>query len=320
MSFGIGVIGAGAHGERYVRHGSQDVPGTRVAALCRRTPALGQDLATRYGARYHQEATALIADPAVDGVVICTPPSTHFEYAAAALAAGKPVLVEKPMTGSLSEAERLCELATESEASLMVGHSLRWNPVILKVRALWPRLGRVRLVRFAQRLSPTALAWQQDVAQTVGGSVLLTGVHIFDLARWLTGEEIVTVDSRQRQLLNPAVEDQFLARAVLTDGCWASLEVSKHTQSRACWLEAVGDDGQIQADYLKGGVVFRHGREEEVFAVSALTPTLPMVLGDWLRAITGGESPPVSARDGLQTIRIVDACYRSAAAGCEVEI
>jgi len=222
------------------------------------------------------------------------------------------------MTGSLGEAERLAELATESEASLMVGHSLRWNPVLLKVRELWPRLGTVRLVRLAQRLAPTALPWQRDVEQTVGGSVLLTGVHLFDLVRWLTGAEFVSVDSRQRQVLNPVVEDQFLARAVLTDGCWASLEVSKHTQSRACWLEAVGDKAQLQADYLRGGVLLRRGAEEERFAVSAQAPTLPLMLADWLTAINTGGRPPVTVDDGLATLQVVAACYRSAVTNGEI--
>ena len=82
--------------------------------------------------------------------------------------------------------------------------------------------------------------------------MLLTGVHLFDTVRWLTGAEFVTVDSRQAQLLNPAVEDFFLARAELSDGCWVSLEVSKYTQSRACWLEAVGEEAQLLADYQRG--------------------------------------------------------------------
>ncbi len=292
----------------------------RVTALCRRTAGPGAALAAQYGARYHAEAAALIADPDVDGVVICTPPSTHFEYAAAALAAGKPVLLEKPMTASLDQAERLVGLAAGSEASLMVGHSLRWNPVLLQVRELWPQLGTVRLIRLAQRLAPTTLAWQQDIGQTVGGSVLLTGVHLFDLVRWFTGAEFISVDSRQRQVLNPVVEDQFLARAVLSDGCWASMEVSKHTQSRACWLEAVGDDAQLQADYLAGGVLLRRGSAEERFAVSARVPTLPAVLSDWLAALQTDAEPPVSVQDGLATLQVVAACYRSAAAGGEVLI
>jgi predicted dehydrogenase len=315
MTFRIGIIGAGAHGERYLRHALRDVPGMTVVAICRRDRRAGEDLAARHGVRYLPEAPEVVAAPDVDGVVVCTPPSTHFELAASVLARGKALLLEKPMTGTLVEAERLAALDATAGAPLFLGQSLRWNPVILKARELWPLLGRVRLVRLAQRLAPTSLAWQRDRAQTVGGSVLLTGVHLFDLARFLTGREFARVDSRQWQVLNPAVEDFFLARAELDDGCQVSLEVSKYTQSRCQWLEAVGEDGQLWADYLDGGVILRRGRDEERFAVSAAVPTLPAVLQEWLACLQAGTPPPVGARDGVATLRMVEACYRSAAAG-----
>jgi len=262
--------------------------------------------------RHHTEAAELIRDPDVDGVVICTPPGTHFEYAQQVLAAGKPLLLEKPMTGTLAQAQELAKLDASAATPLMLGQSLRWNPVIQRVKELWPRLGKVRLIRLAQRLAPTDLAWQRDLAQTVGGSVLLTGVHIFDLARWLSGSEFVSVDSRQERFLNPVVEDFFLARAQLADGCWVSLEVSKYTQSRACWLEVVGEEGQISADYLRAGVRWRSGTEDVYEDISALVPTLPTVLADWLKCINEGSAPPVTVQDGLATLQMVDACYRSA--------
>lgn len=319
MTFRIGVIGAGAHGTRYLRHAARDVPGLEPVALCRRDLAAGQVLAEELDCRCHASAHELIADPTVDGVIVCTPPSSHFELAAAVLAAGKPLLLEKPLTGTLAEARQLAELAARpGSPPLMVAQTLRWNPVIAQVRGLWPRLGKVHLVRLAQRLEPTTLAWQRDPAQTVGGSVLLTGVHIFDLVRHLTGREFTEIDSRQDHILNPAVEDFFLARARLDDGCRVSLEVSKFTRSRAAWLEAVGEEGQIFADYLQGGVLLRQGAQEERFEVSARIPTLPLVLGDWLRAVQSGGPPPVTVADGVATLQVADACYRSAACGAAV--
>jgi predicted dehydrogenase len=320
MSFRVGVLGAGTHGERYVRHALQDVPGMTLTALCRRNQEAGRKLAAQYGVRYHAEPESIIADPEVDGIVVCTPPSSHFELARDVLASGKPLLLEKPMTGLLTEAERLSELDGKAAHPLMLAQALRWNPVILKVHQLWPSIGRVHHIRLAQRLAPTTLEWQRNPEETVGGSVLLTGVHIFDLARFLSGHEFVTVDSRQWQVLNPVVEDFFLARTSLSNGSQVSLEVSKYTRSRACWLEAVGEEGQIMADYLDGGILFRHGRDEEKFHISAATPTLPLVLKDWMAAIRDGSPPPVTVQDGLATLRMVDAIYRSAAAGREVDV
>jgi predicted dehydrogenase len=321
MTFRIAVIGAGVHGGRYLRHALNDVPGMQPVALNRRDPVAGQALAAEVGCAFVPDGLELIADPEVDGVIVCTPPSTHFPYAAAARQAGKPLLLEKPCTGTLAEAEELWRLDTSCAGPpLMVAQTLRWNPVIQKVKELWPRLGRVHLVRLAQRLEPTELSWQWNAAETVGGSILLEGVHLADLVRHLTGAEFVAVDSRHRFLRNDQAEDLFLARARLSDGCWASLEVSKFTESRAAWLEAVGEKGQLQADYLHGGITLRCGAHEERFDVSARVPTLPPVLRAWQASVEKGQAPPVGIADGLATMRVVDACYRSDREGGDVEI
>jgi len=321
MTLRVGVVGAGTHGVRYLRHLLQDVPGLAPVALCRRDAGAGNELAASLGIPWFPSGDALIDHPDVDAVIVVTPPASHFPLAARALAAGKPVLVEKPMTGTLAEARELAALASRPDVpALMIAQPLRWNPVLQRARELWPRLGRVHLVRVAQRLAPTSLGWQRDRRETVGGSVLLTGVHLFDLVRWLTGREFVRVDSRQRQVANPVVEDLFLARAELDDGCWVSCEVSKFTQSRAAWLEAVGEAGQLWADYLAGGLVLRCGREEIREEIDARAPTLPAVLAAWRDALAGRGGMPVTARDGLRTLEMVDACYRSDRHASTVEV
>nr|MEE4267905.1 Gfo/Idh/MocA family oxidoreductase [Candidatus Krumholzibacteria bacterium] len=310
MTFRIGVLGAGTHGTRYLRHALKDVPGMTATALMRRRPEKGQALARELGVRYHATAAELVQDPLVDGIVISTPPSSHHELATLVLNAGKPLLLEKPFTGTLAEAE---DLTLHPQAGqMMVAQTLRWNPVLVRVRELWAKLGKVHHIRAAQRLEPTRLAWQKNPGETVTGSVLLTGVHIFDTVRFLTGREFREVVARQQSILNPVVEDFFLARASLDDGCWVSMEVSKYTRSRACWLEAVGEEGQLWADYLNGGIVWRQGADEERFDVSARVPTLPRVLADWQAAVLSEKPCPVTARDGVATMQVVDACYRSA--------
>lgn len=320
MTFRIGVIGAGTHGARYLRHALVDVAGLTATALCRRNPEAGAKLAEELGLRYHRDPLALIADPEVDGVVIATPPASHGQLAEAVLGAGKPLLLEKPLTATLQEAEHLEDLDARSAAPLFLAQTLRWNPVIKAVKDLWPRLGKVHLIRLSQRLEPTTLAWQHDPHDPTGGSLLITGVHVIDTVRFLTGREFASVTAWTGQILNHAVEDAFLARAVLGDGCWVSLEVSKYTRSRACWLDVVGEDGQLLADYLKGGVTLRRDGGEEHLDVPAAVPTLPLVLGDWLRTVRDGAPPPVTVTDGVAVMQVVDACYRSARTGRAVEI
>lgn len=321
MTLRVGLVGAGNHGARYLRHLRDDVDGLVPVACSRRDEAAGRALADELGLRWLADGEALIDDPAVQAVVVATPPSTHFRFAARSLAAGKPLLLEKPLTGTLAEARELAELAQRPGAPpLMLAQTLRWNPALLRARELWAQLGRVHLLRLAQRLEPTTLAWQRDLSATVGGSVLLTGVHVFDLARWLTGREVVCLDARRRLVQNPVVEDLFLARGELDDGCWVTFEVSKYTRSRACWLEAVGEEGQLWVDYLDGEIILRRGRDQRRETVDARAPTLPGVLTAWRDACAGTAPVPVTVTDGLRTLEMVAACYLSAAEKREVAL
>lgn len=313
MDLKIGIIGCGIHGGRYLKHAARDVTGLHPVAINRRDEAAGQKLAAEYGCRFHADARDLINDPDVQAVIIATPPSTHFPYACAVLEAGKPLLLEKPMTGTLAEARELALLAALPTAPpVMIGQTLRWNPVLLKLRELLPQIGRVHMMRIVQRLEPTQLAWQSDMNETVGGSVLLTGVHLFDTVRWLSGAEFREVDSRQERILNPAVEDFFLARARLSDGAHVSLEVSKFTRSRVCLIEVVGEDGQLLGDYYFGGLRLIQGAQETFFDIPANTPTLPLVLAAWRDSVSQKRKPPVSVTDGFKTLEMVEACYESA--------
>ena len=308
----IAVIGAGIHGARYMKHLVEDVEGLQLTACCRRDAGMAAAQADRWGCRPHADAREAILSPDVDAVIIATPPSSHRDLTVVALDAGKAVLLEKPATGTLAEALDLAARAARPDApSLMVAQTLRWNPVILRARDLWSSLGQVRHIRIAQRLEPTALAWQRDPAQTIGGSVLLTGVHLFDTVRFLTGREFRDVDARQERFLNPAVEDFFLARARLDDGTWVSLEVSKFGSFRGCLLEAVGDEGQLLADYHQGGLKVNRGREIVAEEVDAMVPTLPAVLGAWRDCLRNGTTPPVTITDGVRSMEMVEACYTS---------
>ena len=132
----IGVVGYGYWGPNLVRNFSETA-GARVAWVTDLRPERLAQVTRRYpGTRVSTDFRDLIADPAIDAVVIATPVSTHFELAMAALQAGKHVLVEKPMAASTEEAARLIEAAASRGLTLMVDHTFVFTPAVQKMRDL----------------------------------------------------------------------------------------------------------------------------------------------------------------------------------------
>lgn len=306
---GVGVIGCGRHGQRYLRHlANGDVPDVRATALWRRDLEAAATLAAETGATAHSRIEDLLADPAVDAVVIATPPGCHPEEIRAARAAGKPVLVEKPMTTDVASAAAVVHAPGPP---VMVAQTLRYNPTLQRVRDRLPELGAVHRIRLAQRLEPSSLAWQRESAAAGGGSLHLTGVHLFDLLRWWMGRTPDRVQCRALALAGHPFENLF-------DACWeydaegllASTEVSKFGPVRASWMDAVGTRGQLRADYAAGRVTTWTEREPHEERIPDV-PTLPATLADFARVARGELESPIPARDGLETLRMIEACRRS---------
>jgi predicted dehydrogenase len=135
-SVGIGVIGYGYWGPNLVRNFA-DLDRCQVVAVCDRDPARVAQAERRYpGLRGTTDARALIDAMDVDAVVIATPVATHYELARASLEAGKHVLVEKPLTSTSDEAERLIDLAARRGRVLMVDHTFVYTSAVRRIREL----------------------------------------------------------------------------------------------------------------------------------------------------------------------------------------
>jgi predicted dehydrogenase len=133
---GIGVIGYGYWGPNMVRNFA-DCPATAVKMVCDLRPERLPQVERRYpGVRTTTNPADLIADPAVDAVVLATPVDRHFELTMAALQAGKHVLVEKPMASTSEQASRMIDEAARRRLVLMVDHTFVYTGAVRKMREL----------------------------------------------------------------------------------------------------------------------------------------------------------------------------------------
>src|SRR5687768_2458694 len=132
----VGVIGYGYWGPNLVRNFAE-LPDAQVTVVADRRPERLAQVQRRYPAiRVTTDPAELIADSAVDAVVIATPVALHFELANAALRAGKHVLVEKPMASTSAEASRLIDEATRRRLVIMVDHTFVYTGAVQKMREL----------------------------------------------------------------------------------------------------------------------------------------------------------------------------------------
>jgi predicted dehydrogenase len=132
----IGVVGVGYWGPNLVRNISA-LPNARLEMLCDRKPERLERISKQYPTvAVTSDYSRVLEQEAVEAVVIATQVGTHAELASAALAAGKHVLVEKPMATSVAQAEALIESAESSGLVLMPGHTFVYSPPVNVVRDL----------------------------------------------------------------------------------------------------------------------------------------------------------------------------------------
>jgi predicted dehydrogenase len=312
----VGLIGAGKHGQRYAAHIRTDVPELTLTALCRRDAVRGREQAEAFGCRFHDDWRALVDDPAVEALIAAVPPSQNRAIVAAAVAARKPLLLEKPLATSGADAIAIVRALRGAALPCLMAHTLRWNAIVRALRERLPALGALRALFLNQRFEPSVLDWLDDPAVSGGGIVLHTGVHSFDLVRWLTGREVVHAWCQVARVDTQRTEDNFTAVLAL-EGSDALVTVngSRSTRGRSGLIDAASADGQLVGDHALGFLYGIRGTERTALPVPEPVPTVREALRAFARLLLNGEEPLVEVEDGARAVLIAEACLRSAASG-----
>jgi predicted dehydrogenase len=316
----VGLIGAGKHGQRYAHHVRADVPELRLAALCRRDVAEGQKQAADLGARFHPDWRDLVADRGVEAVIAVVPPTLHPEIARAAAAARKPLLIEKPLGTTGRAAREVVAAVRGAGIPCLMAHTLRWNAVVRAIRDRLPALGTLHALFLNQRFEPSRLDWLDDPAVSGGGIIIHTGVHSFDLVRWLTGREVIRVRCETSRAHTTRTEDNFLATLEMAGGRpLVAVSGSRSTAGRSGLIDAAGEHGQLVGDHLHGFAYAIEGRTRTSIPLPEPAQTVCEVLRSFARLL-GGEAPPVEVEDGARAVLIAEACRRAAESGEPVAV
>ncbi len=319
QALSVGLIGTGIHGSRYARHIQADLPDLHLAAISRRSDA-GREQARDWNCRLHPDWVDLIEDPYIEAVIAVLTPDLHPAIAAACARAGKPLLIEKPLATRPEEGEAMLEAMATAGQALTVAQTLRYNPVILGLRANLHRAGRLHAFTANQRLEPSTHPWLEVPALAGGGVILHTAVHLFDALRFITGRELKSVRALSRRRYNPRLEDLFLATLEFEDDLIGNVDAGKVSPAREGRYSFVGETGQLQGDQIQGELSFQRGLDREALALEPERPTLIPLMEDWLRHLRGEGPNPIPGEEGLAALKICEASRLAAETGREVEL
>ncbi len=314
QTLSIGLVGLGRHGMRYARHLLDGIPGLALAAVSRRDVAAGEAFARETDVRFHADWRALVEDAAVDAVAVVTPHDLHTEPCLAVIAAGKALLVEKPLAGRLEDGEAIARAAAAARAPFIaVAQTLRYEPGVRALRDALVSMGGPLAIHVLLRgedrnVGPDG-AWRPRGHD--GGALLDAGVHFFDLVAFLGLGRVRRAFARVDRALGYPVEDSFTA-ILETDACPVTIDVTRIGGTRCELIEVLTPRGTLLLDRFGGGLTRIVGRERTDVAYARDVATLPHFLADFRDAALGRAPVPVTLDEGLRALRIAEACRDSA--------
>jgi predicted dehydrogenase len=254
-----GIIGCGDVTEIKSGPAFNKVNNSSLVAVMRRDAARAKDYAQRHSVpKWYDDANSLISDPEVNAIYVATPPSSHEEYTIAALNAGKPVYVEKPMAVNSAAAQRMMKAANEKNINLVVAHYRREQPMFKKIKKLLAEntIGDIRFVKLEfykksfskEELQVPKNAWRVQAAIAGGGLFHDLAPHQLDLMYYFFGNADKSTGTalNQEGLYNAddIVSGNIVFKnEVLFTGLWC-FNVSKEDETDSC--EIVGSKGKIQ--------------------------------------------------------------------------
>lgn len=327
----LAIFGAGRIGQVHGRNAaaSNEID---LIAVADEFPAAAEALAAETGAAV-RAIDDILADGAVEAILICTPTDTHADLSERAAAAGKAVFCEKPIDLSAERARACLERVDAAGAPFFVGFNRRFDPSFdeLRRRLRAGAIGDLELLTITSRDPAPPPA---DYLARSGGLFRDMMIHDFDMACWLLDETPVSVFAAASALVDPAVAaagDVDTAAVVLT---MASGRICQISNSRRA---VYGYDQRIEAHGSGGMLLAENHRETAVVAADASgyrrDPAQPFFLERYAEAYrlelaafakcVAGDLPPAdwpTGADGLRAIAIADAATRSAKSGAPAPI
>ena len=290
-----------------------------VAAVAARDSSRARSFAAKHGiASVHESYEALVTDPDIDAVYIPLPNGLHGRWTRAALAAGKHVLCEKPMTANASEAREIAELAAHSDRVVMEAFHYRYHPLTLRVEEIIAsgELGALERVEAALCFPLPKFSDIRYNYSLAGGATMDAGCYAVHMARTFGGSTPEVVAARAK-LRDPQVDRAMTAELQFADGHTGRVRCSMwSTHLLQISARVVGEHGELRVFnpvmpqlWPRLSVRSPDGRRVERFSRRA---SYAYQLDAFAAAVLRGESVKTTPADAIENMTVIDAIYRAA--------
>lgn len=315
-----GIIGCGDVTELKSGPAFNKIADSSLVAVMRRDAAKAKDYAIRHKVPcWYNDAKQLINDAAVNAIYIATPPSSHYEYAIAAMEAGKSVYVEKPMALDFQQSKTMAEYATKHNVKMVVAHYRREQPVFKKIKEILDNhlIGDVRsanLVYNTTALTPAELqvpktAWRIDPEISGGGLFHDLAPHQIDLVYYFFGEveqvNGLSVNQAGLYRADDMVAGHILFKnKVVFTGSWC-FNASNLAEKDHC--EIIGSKGKIEFSVFgKPEILLTTNEGCKSLSFEKLEHVQqPMILAT-VNYFLGKGPNPCSGEEGVEVMRVMD--------------
>lgn len=328
-NLGIGVIGLGRLGYQHTMNITRTM-GAQLVAVSDPFPAALERGVEDFGVTGYQDYKEMLKDPAVEAVVVATPTQTHYDVLMDVIASGKPIFVEKPITFTVEEAEKIIKAVADANLYLQVGFMRRFDPghVAAKNVIVAGDCGKPIYIHDCQRDPngpPPAYVPQS------GGLFVDMGIHDLDVARWLMGCEITEIYAQGAVLkheflkeLNDVDDGQMLLK--FENGGIGMIEISRNandvydTRTEVIGLKKSVFVGQEQLTPFKmvGGQEITYDMAN--WCLGRFKDAYELEMQAFVQNVLEGKPSPVTAYDGMVGIKLALTATQSFREGKPIQL
>ncbi|WP_308639649.1 Gfo/Idh/MocA family protein [Paenibacillus silvisoli] len=336
----FGIIGCGTIADFHIE-AIRGLGGATAAvtAISSRNASKAQAVAERLGCAWTADYMELLAREDVDIVCVTTSSGSHYRIGCDALAAGKHLVIEKPVAMRAHEALALCRLAAERSLTLSVISQRRFEPLHREVKRILAegKLGKLLLAEvevpfFRSQSYYDSAPWRGTIAED-GGALMNQGIHSIDLLLWLAGEARTVYGRTVTATHAMEAEDLGVALVQFKNGALGTMMASTSINPGfPAGIRLYGSEGTIKlagSDIVHWSVpgyeappafgsAPAYGGVSDPRSISHLYHQLQ--LQNVIEAIASGSPPEVTGEDGFRAVQLIEAVYESSATGKEIAI